>query len=233
MEETAPSSWERETCIMICQSLCSKLALITFLLPLCLPAQESGQAWTLSVDGVPGEAATVTVKGKVYVDVDTVVHLLGASQQRTGNRVIVRLPKRGADDPDNEAKLSRPFIVAGIELMSTIREWRHLIITATAGSIPFLEERAGPYGRNADNKLALASGAAVTEADRSVLNLLTAETELMRKFSDKYVGLRKASLGVIPETVENDPLGLQILDCARGLSALAGSQRYEDVLACH
>lgn len=175
----------------------------------------------------------MTVKGKVYVDVDTVVHLLGASQQRTGNRVIVRLPKRGADDPDNEAKLSRPFIVAGIELMSTIREWRHLIITATAGSIPFLEERAGPYGRNADNKLALASGAAVTEADRSVLNLLTAETELMRKFSDKYVGLRKASLGVIPETVENDPLGLQILDCARGLSALAGSQRYEDVLACH
>ncbi|QOY86711.1 hypothetical protein [Paludibaculum fermentans] len=182
---------------------------------------------------MPGEAPTVTVKGKVYVDLDTIVQLLGASQQRTGNRVIVRLPKRGAEDPDSEAKLSRPFIVAGIELMSTIREWRHMIITATAGSYPFLEDRAGPYGRNADSKLALVTGAAVTEADRSVLDLLNKETDLMRKFSDKYVGLRKASLGVLPEDVENDPLGLQILDCARGLSALAGSQRFQDVIACH
>lgn len=218
---------------MICQSLSTKLAVISFFLPFCLPAQESGQAGTLSVDGAPGEASTVTVKGKVYVDVDTVVQLLGATQQRTGNRVTLRLPKRGPDDPDSEAKLSRPFIVAGIELMSTIREWRHLIITATAGSYPFLEERATPYGRDADNKLALVSTAAVTEADRNVLNLLNMETELMRKFSDKYVGLRKASLGVIPEDVEKDPQGLQILDCVRGLAALAGSQRYEDVLACH
>ncbi|MGJ5815409.1 hypothetical protein [Paludibaculum fermentans] len=218
---------------MISQSLYLKLAAITFFLPLCLPAQDAGRGSTLSVDGVPGEAATVTVKGKVYVDVDTLVQLLGASQQRAGSRVTVYLRNRGADDPDNQAKLSRPFIVAGIELMSTIREWRHMIITSTAGSVPFLEERAGPYGRNADSKLSLASTAAATDADRSVLDLLNKETDLMRKFNDKYVALRKSSLGVLPEAVENDPLGLQILECARGLAALAGSQRFQDVLACH
>lgn len=218
---------------MTCRSVLSKLTVAALCLPLGLLAQEAGQGNTLSVVGVPGEARTVTVRGKVYVDVDTLVQLLGATQERAGSRVLVHLRNREAEDPDRNAKLSRPFIVASIELLGTIREWRHGIITATVRSYPFLEETAGPYLRNADNKLSLASAAASTDADRSMLDLLNKETDLMRQFSDKYVGLRKASLGVVPDAVENDTLGLQILECARGLGALAGAQRFQDVISCH
>ena len=217
---------------MIHKSFLSKLVAVAFSLPLCVSAQDAAQAGTLSVDGVPGMAKTVTVKDRVYVDVDAIAMLLGAAQQRSPNRIVLLLRSGGETDAEKNAKLSRPFVVAGIELVSTIREWRHAIATATVRSYPFLEEIDGPLRRNADSKMAMALGAASTDADRNTMALLTTELGLMTQFSNKYLGARKASLGVNPEDVENDPLGTQIMDCAKGLAGMVATQRFQDVSSC-
>jgi hypothetical protein len=36
-----------------------------------------------------------------------------------------------------------------------------------------------------------------------------------------------------PESLDNDPLNQQILDCARGLASLAAGGQFQDVSACH
>ncbi len=204
--------------------------LITALLACPMFAQDAPRV-TLSVDGVPGEASTVTIQGKPYVDVDAIVQLLGATQDRHGNRVVIYLPDRAPSDLTT--RLSPPLIVAGVEFMTLIREWRRGIIDATVNSTPFLAEWAGAQQRDADSKLALVSGAANTDGDRSAIELLLNESRMMREFSEKYVEKRKQSVGVFQDEIDNDPLSQQILDCARGMASMAATHEFQDVPACH
>lgn len=207
-------------------SRCLPIALIVF--PLF--AQDAPHV-TLSVDGVPGEATTLTVRGKLYADVDAIVQLLGATQDRQGDRVVIYLPDRAPSDA--ATKLSPALIVAGVEFMTIVREWRQGIINATVNSTPFLVQWAGAHLRDADSKLALVSGAATTDGDRSAVELLLNESRMIRDFSDKYVEKRKDSVGVFPDEIENDPLSQQILDCARGMASMAATHQFQDVPACH
>ena len=200
-------------------------------LSLCPLLAQDAPRITLSIDRVDGEAGTVAVQGKLYVDIDAIVGLLGATQSRQENRVVVYLPDRSPAAP--ETKLSRPLIEAGIELIAFIREWRQGVVHATLNSSPFLEEWAAPYVRDADSKLALATAAASTDGDRRVVELLANESRMIRAFSDNYLAKRKTSTGVFSDEIEDDPLSKQILDCARGLAVMAGTHRFQDVPACH
>jgi hypothetical protein len=186
---------------------------------------------TLSIDRVAGEADTAIVRNKLYVDIDAIVGLLGATQERQGNRVVIYLPDRSPSDSDT--KLSRPLIVAGIELITIIREWRQGIINATVNSLPFMDQWAGAYPRNAESKLAFASAAASTDGDRNAVELLENESRMIHQFSDKYLEKRKELAGVFPDEIENDPLGKQILDCAQGMTMMVTTHQFQDVPACH
>jgi len=98
---------------------------------------------------------------------------------------------------------------------------------------PFVVQWVDTQQRDAESKLALVFAAASTDDDRSAIALLLNESRVIREFSDKYLEKRKESTGVFPDEIENDPLSQHILDCAWGLAAMAGRQRFQDVAACH
>jgi hypothetical protein len=89
------------------------------------------------------------------------------------------------------------------------------------------------YRRTAESKLSLASAAVTTDSDRSGFTLLSNEFSKMQMLSDKYLALRKSLTYIAPDSLENDPLDQQLLNCARGLASMAGSGQFEDVAVCH
>jgi len=211
-------------------SRCLPIALSMALIVCPLWAQDAPRVM-LRIEGVPREAHTATVGGRIYVDVDGIVLLLGATGDLRGNRLTVYLPERGRGNAT--PGLSPALVEAGIEYMAVVREWRRGIINATVNSTPFLVQWVDTQQRDAETKLAFVSAAANTDDDRSAITLLMNEARMIREFSDKYVEKRKESTGVFPEEIENDPLSQHILDCARGLAAMAGTRRFQDVAACH
>lgn len=205
--------------------------LVTFALG--LPAQSVPPVATLVVSGVDGEAKTITIDGKLYVDVEAISRLLGATWETREGRAILSLPGSSPGAESTEGALSRPLVVSGIELITTVREWRYRLIDATVHSYPFLEDLAASYQRRTDTQLAAAGANAATAGDRQVLEMLTSEVNLMRRFSAKYVERRRTSSGVFPEEIENDATGLQILACAKGLASLTVTHESQDVPSCH
>jgi hypothetical protein len=63
--------------------------------------------------------------------------------------------------------------------------------------------------------------------------LLSNVSGKMQTLSDKYLALRKSLTYIAPDSLDKDPLDQQILNCARGLSSMAGSGDFEDVAVCH
>ena len=61
---------------------------------------------------------------------------------------------------------------AGIEEMSTLREWHTALQTAIQTGIPLSEGLLQPYRAQATTKLRLAFVAAITTADRNAYQLL-------------------------------------------------------------
>ncbi len=153
------------------------------------------------------------------------------------NTIVLTLPGSGSGSAGHNqpppAGFSKDFLSAAIELMASIREWRTAIINALQNSISVTEEWVTPYQRTSNSKLALASTAATTESDRNGIALLTNELGFVKKFSDKYVELRKQGIGTFPDALNNDPLSQQILTCAQGMAAMAASGQYQDVSSCH
>jgi hypothetical protein len=172
------------------------------------------QSGSLTVGGYSGQVPIIQIGGKSYVEVEALSRLV-----------------RQADPPARA--FSTDFLKAGVEALSAIREWRITIIHAIQNSLPLNESWVGGYRRTAETKLALASAAISTEADRNGFPLLENQVANMRKLSDSYVALRKDSLEISQDTLDNNPLDQQILSCGRGLAALAAKGQFEDVLSCH
>ncbi len=192
-------------------------------------SQAARPAGTLVVDGSPGQADTMTVNGRLYVNVDALARLLGASTNQRGDQTILFLK----DSQPSVEKLSSSFVVAGIQLMSSIREWRHEVVYSVANVLPDLESVVGSARRDAETKLALASAAAITDGDRDALVLLNNASTMIHQFSDKYLELNRNLVAVSARDVEQNELGQQILACGKGLERLASTLQYQDVESCH
>jgi hypothetical protein len=207
---------------------------------LMLPARAKAQTphdSTLTVAGHAGEAQLLQLNGKSYVEVETLARLTGGTLSFKGNRTILTLPlpDSGAPAPAPQAKagFSRAFIQAGIEEMSSIREWRIAIVSAVQNNIPVSEEWASAQHRQAEKDLALASAAVSADDDRSAYPLLSTELNNMQKLSDLYLAMRKRSTAMSPDAFNNSPLEEQILSCARGFVAMTESHEFQDQSSCH
>jgi hypothetical protein len=204
------------------------------LVPLLGPSQDSKPGGTLKVDGYSGEIPVVQLNGRSYVDIEALARLTTGSVSFRVNSIVLTLPGSGnrsaAPPPPG---FSKDFLSAAIELMTSIREWRTAIINAIQNSFPVTQEWVTPYQRTSNSKLALATAAAITESDRNGIALLNNELGFVKKFSDKYVELRKQGIGTFPDALNNDPLSQQILTCAQGMAAMAASGQYQDVGSCH
>jgi hypothetical protein len=202
-------------------------------------AQAGQQPRTLIVTGHTGELAVVQMAGRSYVEIQALAQLANASLNSNGDQMVLTLPASSVHTgatpfSSNLAprELSKDFIRAGIEDMSTIREWRSALTNAVQRGSPVTEDWIGSFRDQARKSLRLAGVAATTEADRSVLQLLTNEFNFMNKLSDRFLEANRTRTYISPDTFNNDPLDQKILTCARSLAAMAANGQFVDDGLC-
>ena len=144
------------------------------------------------------------------------------------------MPEPAPDHPGPPAPgFSREFLNAGIEQMSTLREWHTALQTAIESGIPLSEALLQPYRAQATTNLHFASVAATTSADRNVSRLLNNVYLNMGKLSDKYIGMRANLTYIAPDALQNDELNRRIVTCGHFLGTMAASGEFSDDGSCH
>jgi len=206
-------------------------------LPILALALAAQQNRTLVVTGHPGELGVVEMGGHSYVEVEALARLAKGSLSFSGNQIILTLPGTVAPVPaitqSSPSGFSKDFIKAGIEEMSVIREWRVTLKNAIQRGYPVTEDWIDAYRARAEQSLRFVSLAATTESDKSTVPLLTNEFNNMKSLSGRFVEANKSRTYVSPESLDNDPLDQKILNCARGLAAMAASGQFTDDGSCH
>ena len=207
---------------------------------------------TLIINGQSTEVPVVFVSGHPFVGLEALAHALKGSVSSSGAMVALSLP---ADTPASHAPaatiasaaqvpvtsdpapsnpgFSREFLNAGIEQMSTLREWHSALQTAIETGVPLSQRLLQPFRAQATTNLHLASVAATTTADRNAYQLLNNVYLNMGKLSDKYVDMRANLTYISPDALQNDGLNQRILRCGHFLGAMAASGQFSDDGSCH
>jgi hypothetical protein len=198
------------------------------------PSPGSQHGGTLSVSGYPGTAPLVQLNGRSYVDLEALTRLIEGSLAYTQDHVTLTLSSAPAEAPPAEVAqgFSKPFVQAGIEQMSVIREWRVAIVDSVQHNYPISEDWVSTQRRLADRNLKLASAAASTDDDRSGVAVLTAEFNNMQKLSDRILAKRRKASYIPPKSLNNDPLDQQILACAQSMAAMVANNAFVDDANC-
>src|SRR5580693_3436648 len=168
-------------------------------------AQDASQNRTLIVNGQSGNVPVIQVNGRSYVDLEALARAANGSLSFSGNMIALTLPGSQAGSPTNSpantnttsapapatAPASNPgfsqaFLTAGIEQMSTLREWHAALAAAIQNGTPVDAGWLAPYRDQAANNLRLASVAIQTNSDRRAFQLLTNEFQNMAKLADRY-----------------------------------------------
>ncbi len=208
---------------------------------------------TLIINGESTEVPVIFVNGHPYVGLEGLAHALNGSVSSSGAKVALNLPPSSAHRapssttasaapapapapteaaPSNPG-FSREFLNAGIEQMSTLREWHTALQTAIQSGIPLSAGLLQPYRAQATTNLRFASVAVATTADRNAYQLLNSVYLNMGKLSDKYVNMRANLTYVAPDALQNDELNQHIIACGRFLGAMAASGQFSDDGSCH
>lgn len=192
---------------------------------------------TLVIEGQAGQAPVMRLRGKSYVELESLARLSHGSLSFNGNQVTLTLPGSGANTATTvtgeRSDFSKEFLRAGIEEMTMIREWRIVLTNAVQNGIPIGDDWMAIYRGPALKSLRLASVAATTDADRSAYQLLSNEYDNMKKLSDRFVAAHTAQNYLPPDSLKSDPLNEQILSCARSMAAMAASGQFVDDGSCH
>jgi hypothetical protein len=199
-------------------------------------AQQNG---TLLVTGHPGQLPVLQMNGKSYVDVEALARLANGSLKFSGNQIILTLPDSAGDlpatPPDTQAAnpgFSKEFMKAGIEEMTVIREWRSALVNAVQSGFPLTDDVVARFRGQAVASDALTSAAASTDSDQNAYQLVSKVLDKTQKLSDKVVGARKNLNYISADTLKNDPLFQQILNCTHSLSSMAASGQFQDDGSC-
>lgn len=195
---------------------------------------DSRPGGTLAVTGHTGTTPLVAINGRSYVDLEALTRLVEGSLSYKQNDVTLTLPSAPGEAPaaGSTQGFSKPFVRAGIEQMSVIREWRAEIVNAVQNNYPISEDWVSAQRRLADRNLKLASAAASTDDDRSGVAVLTAEFNNMQKLSDRILAKRRKASYIPPKSLNNDPLDQQILACAQSMAAMVANNAFVDDANC-
>jgi hypothetical protein len=213
------------------------LLVVTLNLPVLALTLAGQQNRTLIVTGHSGEAAVAEMAGHSYVEIEALARLVNGSLNFSGNQIMLTLPgsaaSASATSQASSSGFTKDFLKAGIEEMAVIREWRVTLRTAVQRGYPVTQDWIDSYQARAEQNLRLVSLAATTESDKSAFQLLTNEFNNMKSLSGRFLEATKSRTYVDPESLDNDPLDQRILNCARGLAAMAASGQFADDGSCH
>ena len=228
-------------------SVASSLATVLLIAPLAALSQGSSPKRTLIINGQSTQVPVIQVNGHSFVGLEALADAVHGSLSYAGTMVALSVPVGAANSPPSSATsapasvqgtpsqpgFSRGFLNAGIEQMSTLREWHTALATAIQNGIPLSAGLLAPYRAQATTNLRLALVAAATPSDRSAYQLLSNEFENMAKLSDKYINKRANLSYVPPDALENDELNQRIIACGHSLGAMAASGQFVDDGSCN
>ena len=234
-------------------SIVSRLAGLLLIIPAVLLSQSSTQKHTLIINGRSTEVPLIHVNGHAYVGLEALAAALKGSLSSSGKMIALSVPVGSANSaptttvatalpasppaPDYAAQsspgFSRDFLNAGIEQMSTLREWHTALETAIQNGIPLSAGLLAPYRAQATTNLRFASVTVSTSSDRNAYQLLNNEYQNMAKLSDKDVNMRASLTYIAPDALQNDDLNKRIIACARSLGAMAAAGQFSDDGSCH
>lgn len=224
----------REKLLRAVWVLMTLLAVSALVLP-----QAGQQNGVLLVSGHSGKLPVLQLNGKSYVDIEALARLANGSLKFSGNQIILTLPDSDGDSPptppDTQAAspgFSKEFMKVGIEEMTVIREWRSALVNAVQSGFPLTDENVARFRGQALASDAMTLAAASTDADRSAYELVSKVLDKTQKLSDKVVAARKNLNYMSADTLKNDPLFQQILNCTHFLSSMAASGQFQDDGSC-
>jgi hypothetical protein len=201
-----------------------------------LLSQSVEESRTLVIDGQAGQAPVMRLRGKSYVELEALARLTHGTLSFNGNQVTLTLGGSGANTATTvtgeKSEFSKEFLRAAIEEMAMIREWRIALTNAVQNGFPIGDDWMAIYRGPALTNLRLASVAATTDPDRNAYQLISNEFDNMKKLSDRFVAAHTAQTYMPPDSLKNDPLDQQILNCARSLAAMAASGKFVDDGSC-
>lgn len=228
----------------------TKVALLLAILAVAL-SLSAADRHTLILNGQSTDVLVIFVGSHPYVDLEALADALRGSVSSSGAMVALTLPVSSASPPPAPITssaapapvptqpippnpgFSREFLNAGIEEMSTLREWHSALQTAIQNGIPLSEGLLQPYRAQATTNLRLTSVAATTTADRNGYQLLNNVFLNMGKLSDKYVNMRASLTYIAPDALQNDELNKRIMNCGHFLGAMAASGQFSDDGSCN
>jgi len=201
---------------------------------------------TLIINGQSTQVPVIQLSGQSYVGLEALADAVHGSLSYSGSMVALSVPIASATSPTAPAPeapasahgmasspgFSRGFLNAGIEQMSTLREWHTALVTAIQNGIPLSAGLLAPYRAQATTNLRLASVAATTPSDRSAYQLLSNEFQNMANLSDKYISKRANMSYIAPDALEHDDLNQSIIACGHSLGAMAASGQFIDDGSC-
>jgi hypothetical protein len=228
------------------------VAFVTVVLFFCAPpitlSQNASQNPNLIVNGQLSQVQVIQVKGRSYADLDTLASALNGSLSFAGNQIALSVPIGSVSSPGSAATgapasstvltrapdpgFSKGFLNAGIEQMSTLREWHTALTTAIQNGYPVNANMLAPYRNQASKNLNFAANAVSTSADRDAQQLLTKEFQNMVKLSDKYVNARANMTYISPDSLQHDSLNQRIIACGHFLGSMAASGQFADDGSC-
>ena len=199
------------------------------------------QLKTLAVSGCAGTVPLIQINGKTYAQLDVLAQVVNGSLSFHGNQAELVLSRSGGDAATpptsttaaTNAGFSKDFLRAGIEEMSTIREWRSALAAAIQNQYPLTQDWLSQYQASALTNLRHAQAAATTDSDQNAAVLIANEYQKMMQLNDKYVAKRATMNYITPDALTNDPLDHSIVACGKSLGAMAANGQFTDDGTCH
>ena len=237
----------RERMLTIC------LAALLLITPALLRSQTQQPKNTLILNGQSTDVPLIQYHGHPYVGLEALATALSGSISSAGTRFALSVPTGAAGSasytaqsaapapaaqpvaapaPAPDPGFSRDFLRAGIEAMSSLREW-HAALEAAIQNTFLSPGSMAPYRANATTNLRLAQVATHTPSDKSGYDLVNNAFQMMATLSDKYEKKRANLTYIDPNALKDDSLNTQLITCGRSLGAMAASGQFTDDGTCH
>lgn len=216
------------------------ILVMLLIVPALALSQATQEPQTLTVSGQSGQLTVLKMNGHSYVDLEALAQVVHGSLSFNGKQITLTLSSATGTSPaaDSSANssastgLSKGFLKAGIEAMSTLREWHSALANAIQNGFPIAADWLAQYRNQTSTALRLASVATSTESDQSAYQLLNNEFENMKTLSNNYVAARQSVDYIAPDALANDPLNQKIINCGHSLAAMAADGQFVDDGSC-
>jgi hypothetical protein len=195
-------------------------------------AMSQAKIQKLAVSGHTGSIPVTQINGKNYVEIEALAQLVSGTLSFRGAQMTLSLTAREAPPPEEKVGLSKDFLRAAIEELSTIREWHSALTTGIENQFPVTREVLGPYEIAASKNLHLAQVAATTDADQKASQLIANQFQKMKQLSDSFLEKRAAATYIDADALTNDTLDQSLIACGRSLGAMAASGQFTDDGTC-